>query len=138
MLGRSATIRSVESSTGETSRFWDAEPEPAERRKLILSLFEQVWQKDGKIVAVKPNHTFANYFTAASEGRPTHPKASESSEATKAGATGVKPSFVTPGSRSRFGSEHSVFRASDRRRRRREARRALAAHPASRCCSTSA
>ncbi|HWY90367.1 MAG TPA: replication-relaxation family protein [Solirubrobacteraceae bacterium] len=56
------------------ARFWDAEPEPAERRKLILSMFEQVWQKDGQIVAVKPNHAFASYFTAASEGRPTHPK----------------------------------------------------------------
>src|ERR1700733_6101999 len=78
------------------ARFWDAEPEPAERRKLILSLFEQVWQKDGKIVAVKPNHAFASYFTAASEGRPTHPKASGSSEATKAGATGVQPSSGTP------------------------------------------
>jgi hypothetical protein len=50
------------------ARFWDAEPEPAERRKLVLSLFEQIWQKDGQIVAVKPHHAFASYFTAASEG----------------------------------------------------------------------
>jgi hypothetical protein len=56
------------------ARFWDAEPEPAERRKLVLSLFEQVWQKDGQIVAIKPNHAFTSYFTAASEGRPTHQK----------------------------------------------------------------
>jgi hypothetical protein len=43
------------------ARFWDAEPEPAERRKLILSLFAQVWAKDGQIVAVKPNAAFASY-----------------------------------------------------------------------------
>ncbi|HSZ04755.1 MAG TPA: recombinase family protein [Solirubrobacteraceae bacterium] len=84
------------------TRFWDAEPDPAERRKLVLSLFEQVWQKDGQIVAVKPNHAFASYFTAASEARATRPKADADDEATKAGATGVKPAFVTP--RSRFGS----------------------------------
>ncbi len=57
------------------SRFWDAEPEPAERRKLILSLFAQVWAKDNRIVAVKPNTAFAHYFTAASEVRAKHPKA---------------------------------------------------------------
>jgi hypothetical protein len=73
------------------ARFWDAEPEPAERRKLILSLFAQVWAKDNEIVAVRPNPAFAQYFTAASEVRATHPKADASSEATKAGATGLEP-----------------------------------------------
>jgi hypothetical protein len=53
----------------DISRFWDAEPEPAERRKLLLSLFAQIWAKDNQIVAVKPNPAFANYFTAASEVR---------------------------------------------------------------------
>lgn len=76
------------------TRFWDAELEPAERRKLILSLFEQVWQKDGQIVAVKPNHAFASYFTAASEAQASCPKAEGSSEATKAGATGRAPASV--------------------------------------------
>ncbi len=42
-------------------------------------------------VAVKPNHAFTSYFTAASEGGPTHPKASGSGEVTKAGATGLEP-----------------------------------------------
>jgi site-specific DNA recombinase len=73
------------------ARFWDAEPEPAERRKLILSLFEQVWQKDNQIVAVKPNPAFASYFTAASEVRAKHPKADADDEATQAGATGLEP-----------------------------------------------
>jgi DNA invertase Pin-like site-specific DNA recombinase len=78
------------------ARFWEAEPQPAERRKLLLSLFAQVWAKDGSIVAVKPNTAFARYFTAASEVRVKHPKAEADDEATKAGATGVGPSFVTP------------------------------------------
>jgi DNA invertase Pin-like site-specific DNA recombinase len=73
------------------AHFWDAEPEPAERRKLVLSLFEQVWQKDGQIVAVKPHHAFASYFTAASEALATRPKADADDEATKAGATGLEP-----------------------------------------------
>jgi hypothetical protein len=41
------------------ARSWDAEPEPAERRKLILSLFAQIWAKDDQIVAVKPNPAFS-------------------------------------------------------------------------------
>lgn len=48
----------------------------------MLSLFEQVWQKDGQIIAVKPNHAFASYFTAGSEGRATRPKADAGGEAT--------------------------------------------------------
>jgi DNA invertase Pin-like site-specific DNA recombinase len=77
------------------SRFWDSEPEPAERRRLILSLFAQVWAKDNQIVAVKPNPAFANYFTAASEVRATHPTADAEDEATNTGATGVEPAFGT-------------------------------------------
>ncbi len=65
------------------ARFWDAEPEPAERRKLLLSLFAQVWAKDNRIVAVKPNTAFADYFTAASEVQATHPKADADDEATR-------------------------------------------------------
>jgi hypothetical protein len=77
------------------ARFWAAEPEPAERRKLILSLVAQIWAKDNQIVAVRPNTAFAQYFTAASEVRATHPKADASSEATNTGATGVKPTSGT-------------------------------------------
>ncbi len=72
------------------ARFWDAEPEPAERRKLILSLFAQVWAKDNEIVAVKPNPAFANYFTAASEARTPHPKADAGDEATNSGSDGTR------------------------------------------------
>jgi hypothetical protein len=77
------------------ARFWDAEHEPAERRKLIHSLFTQLWAKDNKIVAVKPNPAFANYFTAASEVRATHPKADADDEATNTGPTGVEPALYT-------------------------------------------
>ena len=87
------------------SRFWDAEPEPAERRRLLLSLFAQIWAKDDKIVAVKPNPAFADYFTAASEVRATHPKADAGDEATNTGATGVCPGLCPPKT-SRFGACH--------------------------------
>jgi hypothetical protein len=36
------------------AKLWETEQDPAERRKLIAMLFEQIWQKDGLIVAVKP------------------------------------------------------------------------------------
>jgi hypothetical protein len=63
----------------------------------------EIWAKDNRIVAVRPNAAFANYFTAASEVRATHPKADADDEATKAGATGVQPSSGTP-SRSALGA----------------------------------
>ncbi len=66
------------------ARFWEAEPNPAERRKLIATLFEHVWQKDGSIVAVKPQAAFAKYFVAANEARAKHPKADRKSGVTKA------------------------------------------------------
>ncbi len=66
--GRSITVES------STSRFWEAEPNPAERRKLIATLFEHIWQKDGSIVAVKPQAAFARYFVAANDARTKHPK----------------------------------------------------------------
>ena len=47
------------------ARFWEIEPSPAERRKLIASLFERIWELGGAIVAVKPHSAFAPYFEAA-------------------------------------------------------------------------
>ena len=35
------------------ARFWDEEPSPLERRKLISTLFDRVWQDGGRIVAVR-------------------------------------------------------------------------------------
>jgi hypothetical protein len=37
---------------GNFSTFWELETEPAERRRLLVSLFEQVWAREGQIVAV--------------------------------------------------------------------------------------
>ncbi len=52
---------------GDFQSFWDLETEPAERRKLLLSLFEQVWAHEGQIVAVQPHDAFLPYFDAADE-----------------------------------------------------------------------
>jgi hypothetical protein len=57
--------------------FWDAEPQAAERRRLLATLFQNVWQKDGTIVAVRPQAALAPYFTAirdAQEVRVKGPK----------------------------------------------------------------
>jgi DNA invertase Pin-like site-specific DNA recombinase len=55
---------------GDFARFWEIETEAAERRKLLLSLFEQVWAQEGRIVAVQPREDFLPYFQAASRARP--------------------------------------------------------------------
>ncbi len=75
--------------------FWRAEPDPAERHKLLTSLFAQVWAKDNTIVAVKPHAAFGPYFTAISEARKKTPKAASNSGVTKAGATGLEPPLGT-------------------------------------------
>jgi DNA invertase Pin-like site-specific DNA recombinase len=77
--------------------FWATESEPAERRKLLAELFQTMWQKDGQIVAVKPQPPLAPFFTAirdAQEGRLKDPKAVPDSEVTNAGLTPVAPAFV--------------------------------------------
>src|SRR5271154_6394862 len=51
----------------EFPRFWDLETEPAERRKLLLSLFEQIWAQNGRIVAVQPHDDFLPYFQATQQ-----------------------------------------------------------------------
>jgi hypothetical protein len=74
--------------------FWTTEPEAAERRKLLAELFRTVWQKDGQIVAVKPQPPLAPYFTAIrdiQEAQAKDPKADRNYEVTKAGATGLEP-----------------------------------------------
>ncbi len=76
---------------GDFATFWHAEPDPAERRKLIAGLFDHIWQDAGRIVAVKPRPAFAAYFKALDQARPTPPKTRPMSGVTKAGATGVEP-----------------------------------------------
>jgi hypothetical protein len=43
------------------------EPKPVERRKPIASLFDRVWQDEGKIVAVKLPEPFLRYFQTAED-----------------------------------------------------------------------
>jgi hypothetical protein len=49
------------------AQFWEVETEPSERRKLLLSLFEQVWAQEGRIVAVQPHEEFVPYFQAGQQ-----------------------------------------------------------------------
>jgi hypothetical protein len=51
----------------EFPRFWEIETQPAERRKLLLSLFEQIWAQNGQIVAVQPHDDFLPYFQATQQ-----------------------------------------------------------------------
>ena len=44
------------------ARFWDEEPSPLERRKLLATLLDRVWQDGGRIVAVRPRQPFVRYF----------------------------------------------------------------------------
>jgi hypothetical protein len=76
---------------GDFPRFWKAEPDPAERRKLINSLFAHTWQDNGAIVAVKPHAAFAPYFKALDGSRRKSPKAGRQRGVTKAGTTGLEP-----------------------------------------------
>jgi retinoid hydroxylase len=71
--------------------FWEVETDPNERRKLIGNLFEHVWQKDGRVVAVKPHAAFASYFTSLQAAEEKPPKGGLKSEVTTAGATGLEP-----------------------------------------------
>ncbi len=54
-------------------RFWELETQPAERRKLLLSLFGQIWAQNGRIVAVQPHDDFLPYFQAAQQSHEHHP-----------------------------------------------------------------
>jgi hypothetical protein len=45
-------------------RFWEIEDSPAERHRLLTTLFEQIWQDAGVIVAVTPHAAFTRYFQA--------------------------------------------------------------------------
>jgi hypothetical protein len=46
---------------------------PGGRRKLLLSLFKQIWAQNGQIVAVQPHDTFLPYFQAAQQNHERNP-----------------------------------------------------------------
>jgi hypothetical protein len=99
--GRAATPRApadpdldrAQELLGDFGRLWHAEPNPAERRKLL----DHVWQDNGTIVAVNPRPAFARYFKAIEQARPKHPKANRKRGVTNAEATGVEAAFVASG-----------------------------------------
>ncbi len=89
-LGVSSGRVSAHLFKGKNDRFvnrgGELEHEAAERRRVLLSLFAQVWAKDGRIVAVRPHDS----FRPTSKGLVPHSPSRESS-VPKAGATGLEP-----------------------------------------------
>jgi hypothetical protein len=85
-------LAQAERLLSDFAAFWEAETSPAERHRLLSTLFEQVWQDNGQIVAVKPRAAFARYFQTASQT----PKRRSEKCGARAGATGVGPAIVTP------------------------------------------
>jgi hypothetical protein len=75
------------------AQFWEIETEPSERRKLLLSLFEQVWaqEKAGSSPCSRTR-------TSCRTSKPPAAAAlgAETGGVPKAGATGVEASFGTP------------------------------------------
>jgi len=55
----------AEALLSDFGRFWETEPSSAERRKLLATLFDRIWQDGGLIVAVKPRPPFVRYFKTA-------------------------------------------------------------------------
>lgn len=88
--GRLPALDRAKALLEDFGTLWQAEQDPVERRKLIATLFEQIWQKEGRSW---PSN-LARYFTTVEEAQSKHPKACLHSRVTKAGATGVEPSIV--------------------------------------------
>ena len=55
-------LAEAEALLQDFAHFWDEEPSPLERRKLISTLLDRVWQDGGTIVAVRPRQPFVRYF----------------------------------------------------------------------------
>ncbi len=60
-------LAEAENLLANFASFWDRESSPAERHRLLTTLFERVWQDAGRIVFVKPRPAFAPYFQALAE-----------------------------------------------------------------------
>lgn len=58
-------LEQAETLLSDFGRFWETEPSSAERRKLLATLFDRIWQDGGLIVAVKPRPPFVRYFKTA-------------------------------------------------------------------------
>jgi hypothetical protein len=60
-------LEKAEELLAEFGRIWSLEDDLANRRRLLASLFDRVWQDGGTIVAVKPREAFLRYFQMADE-----------------------------------------------------------------------
>ena len=47
-------LAQAEAVLDDFARLWEEEPSPLERRKLIATLLDRVWQDGGRLVAVRP------------------------------------------------------------------------------------
>jgi hypothetical protein len=96
-MATSPDLDRAEQLLGDFERFWDAERELAEQRKLIASLVDRIWQDDRTIVAVKPRPAFATYFTALDQAQRRAERARPERGVTKKRERrGVEPTTVTP------------------------------------------
>ncbi len=66
--------------------FWDREDSPAERHRLLATLFERVWQDGGRIVFVKPRPAFVPYFQALTK----NPKDQSGFSGVQSGSDGTR------------------------------------------------
>jgi hypothetical protein len=60
-------LAQAERLLSDFAAFWETETSPAERHRLLTTLFEQIWQDNGTIVAAKPRGAFVPYFQAATQ-----------------------------------------------------------------------
>ena len=60
-------LTEAEKVLADFASFWEREQAPAERHRLLATLFEQVYLDDGQVVAIKPQPAFAAYFQAICE-----------------------------------------------------------------------
>jgi hypothetical protein len=64
---------------------------PAWFSRISYRPLEQIWQKDGTILAVKPNGTFARYFAAATKAATAKtPKSHPGKRGDKGGSDGTR------------------------------------------------
>ncbi len=75
---------------GDFARFWHAEPNPAERRKLLASLFDHVWQDNGIIVAVKPRPSIRPLLQGNRPGQTETPESRPETRGDKSGSDGTR------------------------------------------------
>jgi site-specific DNA recombinase len=71
---------------GDFASFWDGEDDPAERHRLLATLFDRVWQDEGQIVWVKPRPPFLPYFQALTE----NPKNQSGFSGVQSGSDGTR------------------------------------------------